>query len=102
MKQKVLSLMGFAARARKIVSGYNTVIVTAEHRKAKLIILAQDLADNSKEKMISLAERCNVPYRIYGEIDELSHITGEEGKGIFAVTDKGFKEAILKEIDEVK
>ncbi len=94
--------MGFAARARKIVSGYNTVVFTTEHGKSKLIILAEDLADNSKDKMISLAERCKVPYRVYGGIEEMSHITGEMGKGIFAVTDKGFKEAILKEIDEVK
>jgi len=100
MNPKVLSLMGFSARARKILSGANQVSFSMERRKGKLLMLATDLAENSKEKMIAIATRQNIPYVVYGTMDEMSHITGEVGKGIFLITDKGFATSILKEINE--
>jgi len=100
--EKVLSLMGFAARARKIASGYNTARTTMEKGKAKLLILAEDLSENSKEKMISLASRYKVRCEENGKTDEMSHITGNEGKGIFVITEKQFADAIAKAIYDTR
>ena len=73
-----------------------------EKKKVKLVILANDLAENSIKKMISLAGRYRVPYRIFGTMEDLSHMTGTVGKGIFAITDTNFAEVILKEIDDMQ
>ena len=100
--KKLLSYMGFAARARKLASGYNTCVFTMEKRKVFLLIIAEDLADNSKKKIISAAERTNTKYRVFGSSDEMSKMTGNEGKGIFAVTDKNFADVISKEIDYIQ
>lgn len=100
MKDKVMSYLGFAARARKVLTGYNTAVFTMEKGKVKLVILAEDLSENSKEKMISISERLCVPYRIHGKMDDLSHITGTEGKGIFSIIDDNFANVISKEIDD--
>ncbi|MBR5229938.1 MAG: ribosomal L7Ae/L30e/S12e/Gadd45 family protein [Firmicutes bacterium] len=101
-KKKMLSYMGFAAKARKIVNGYNTCIFTMEKGRVRLLIIAEDLAENSKKKMTQAAERLGVKYRIYGDADEMSHMTGTEGKGIFGITDENFADVISKEIDNIQ
>ena len=101
-KKKMLSYMGFAAKARKIVNGYNTCVFTMEKRKVKLLIIAADLAENSKKKMMSAAKKFNVEYRIFGDSDEMSRMTGTSGKGIFGITDENFANVILKEIDHIE
>lgn len=101
-KKKMLSYMGFAAKARKIVNGYNTCVFTMEKRKVKLLIIAADLAENSKKKMISAAKKYNVEYRIFGDSDEMSRMTGTVGKGIFGITDENFANVISKEIDQIE
>ena len=101
-KKKMLSYMGFAAKARKIVNGYNTCVFTMEKRKVKLLIIAADLAENSKKKMISAAKKFNVEYRIFGDSDEMSRMTGTSGKGIFGITDENFANVISKEIDQIE
>ena len=102
MRSKVMSYLGFAAKARKIVNGYNTCIFMMEKRRVKLLVLAEDLAENSKKKMVSAAQKHAVPYKIYGTMDEISQITGTSGKGIFAITDDNFASVILKEIEQLQ
>ncbi len=99
MRSKVESYMGFAAKARKLATGYNTCLFMMEKKKLRLLILAEDLSENSKEKMINAAKQYKLPYRVYGEIEDLSHMTGTEGKGIFGLTDDNFAKVILSEID---
>lgn len=98
-RSKVESYLGFAAKARKISTGYNTCLFMMEKRKIKLLILAEDLSENSREKMTAAADKQGVPYRIYGKIEDLSHMTGMEGKGIFGLADGNFAKVILSEID---
>ena len=102
MRDKVLNYLGLAARGRLVVTGYNTCAFMMAKKKVKLLILAQDLAENSKKKMISEAERRGVPYKIYGTKEALSHITGKEDSGIFGVTDVNLANAISKEIEHIQ
>ena len=101
-RRKLLSYLGFAAKARKIVNGYNTCVFTMEKGRIKLLIIAADLAENSKKKMISAANKYNVTYRVFGDSEEMSHMTGTAGKGIFGITDENFANVILKEIDHIE
>lgn len=93
--------MGLAARGRMLAVGYNTCILMMNRRKIKILILAGDLADNSKEKMISNAKKNNVPFRIYRSMENLSHIQGKKS-GIFGITDENLSKAILEEIDHIQ
>ena len=101
-RRKLLSYMGFAAKARKIVNGYNTCVFTMAKRKVRLLIVAEDLAENSKKKMISAANKFNVEYRVFGDSDEMSRMTGTAGKGIFGIIDDNFAKVISKEIDNIE
>ena len=99
MRKKVDSYLGFAAKSRSLVSGYQTCLHTIKHRKLKLLIFAEDLSENTMKKLSRVADESGVPVRVYGHSEELSQITGNQDRGIFGITDGNFAEAIMKEID---
>lgn len=102
MENKVLSYLGFAAKARKLVTGYNTCIYMMEKKKIRLLILTEDLSENSVKKMVSAAEKHRVPCKIYGSREQLSRMTGNIDKGIYGVTDDNFAKVISDGIDQIQ
>jgi len=102
IRNKVESYLGFAARSRNLITGYNTCSMMMEKKKVRLLILTEDLAENTIKKMLSQCKKNKTEYRIFGNSDQLSHITGKSGKGIFGITDKHFAEIICKEIDRIQ
>lgn len=101
-KNKVFSYLGFAARSRNLVTGYNTCILMAEKKKLKLLILTDDLADNTVKKLLQACSKNKIEYRIFGKADEIAHAVGKPGKGVFGITDSHFAEIICKEIDLIQ
>ncbi len=97
-KNKMKSYLGLARRAGKIVSGYQTCIHTLQKGEVKLILVAEDAAQNTKDKFIHLCDKYGVPFEIFSTADELSEMTGFPGRGVFGITDKGFAEVMMKEI----
>ncbi len=85
-----------------VAIGYNTCVFSMSKSKVKLIILAEDLSQNSVEKIKSEADRKGIPVRVYGNKQELSHMTGKENSGIFGITDANLSKAILEEIDHMQ
>ncbi|WP_165445369.1 L7Ae/L30e/S12e/Gadd45 family ribosomal protein [Bacilliculturomica massiliensis] len=102
MKNKIHSYLGFAKKSRNLVTGYNTCIYGLQKRRIRLLIVAEDTADNTKKKFQNLTEAAGVPFRIYGVKEELSASTGEQDKGVYGVTDAQFAAVIQKEIDAME
>ena len=98
-KRKLASYMGLAAKAGKIAAGTNTCIFTMAKGKAGLLIIAEDIADNSREKLMTAARQNEVEVRVFGQADDLAHYTGKYGAGAFCVTDSNFAEVIVQTID---
>lgn len=98
-KDKVLNYLGLAARGRMLAVGYNTCMFMIGKRKVKLVVLAEDLAENSMKKILSLVNRNNIPYVVYGTKEILSQRTGKEDSGIFGITDENLAKAVLYEIE---
>ena len=102
MENKVASYLGFAAKARKLATGYNTCIYMMEKKRIRLLILTEDLSENSVKKMTAAAEKHRVPCKIYGSREQLSNITGNVDKGIYGVTDDNFAKVISEGIDLIQ
>lgn len=100
MRKKVDSYLGFAAKSRNLISGYHTCLHSIKQRKMKLLILSEDLSENTIDKLVKLSKENGIPSRIYGKSVELSRATGNQGRGVFGITDKNFADIILKEIDQ--
>ena len=80
MRKKIESYLGFAARSRNLVTGYNTCIMAMQKRKLKLLILASDLSENSIEKLVKEAEKTGTSYKIYGSVSVFPILQGKTTK----------------------
>lgn len=90
MNNKFLSNLGLAMRAGKVVTGAEFVTEAVRSGAAKLVIVAEDVSENTLKK---LSDKCNtyqVPLLKYGDRNELGASIGKETRAVLAVTDAGF------------
>ncbi len=100
MRSKLHSYLGFARKSRNLVTGYNTCVLAMKKKRIKLLIVAEDISENTGSKIEKEAKKHQVPCRVYGKSEELSQMAGTGGRSIFGITDQNFAEVILKEIDK--
>lgn len=96
INKKILGLLGLATRARKIAFGADSVENELKGRKIKVIIVAEDSSQRTKEKFTKLGEQYNVPIIIKGNIDELSKTIGKNNKAIIGIKDINLSNEIIK------
>lgn len=99
MKKKVDSYLGFAKKSGNLLTGVNTCTFAMAKGKVKLMIIAEDISENSEKKVMKEIRKYGVQYVKYGKSEELSRVVGSSGRNVFALCDKGFAEIILKEIN---
>lgn len=99
MTDNVLRAIGLAARAGKVVSGEFMTENTVKSGSAALVVIAQDVSENTRKKFRNMCEFYEVPIREYADKDALGHSIGKEFRASLAVTDEGLAQAILKKMD---
>ena len=96
INKKILGLLGLSARARKISYGADSVEIQLKKKKVKLIIVAEDASDRTKNKFIKLSNEYNVPIIILGKIDEISKTIGKSNKAIIGIEEENISKEIQK------
>lgn len=97
---KAASLLGLAAKAGRIVSGeFSTEKAVKEH-KATLVIVAEDASDNTKKMFRNMCDFYKVPFSIWGTKEQIGQAIGKQYRASAALTDHGFCDAFLKQINE--
>lgn len=96
MQDRVLSLLGIAAKAGKIVSGGFSAEDAVRKRKAFLVLIAEDAQGNTVKKFEDKCTFYKIPFRFYGSKETLGRAVGRDSRACVAVTDRGFAEGILK------
>lgn len=94
MKNRVLSLIGLAYRASKIIIGVDETIVKLKERKVNLVFLDKDLTTNTLKELSYECEISNA--RLVREFtkEELSHAIGKKNVSVIGIIDEGFKKLI--------
>ena len=100
MNRKIVSYLGFAKKSGKLMSGVNTCSYGMAKGKIKLMILTEDISENSSKKIMKEIRRYNVKHISIDMADELSQAIGESGRSVFGICDKGFADAIIKVVSE--
>ena len=95
----ILSLIGLAKKAGRVEAGEEPVGAAARARDARLILLAEDAADNTVRRASHFAEAgaCLLT-KIPADKDALGRAVGRTSCAMLAVTDVGFAEAIAKKL----
>ena len=101
-KDRVLSMLGLAARSRNVVSGGFATEEAVKSGKAYLVIIAEDASDNTRKKYSNMCGFYEVPYEYYSVKEILGHAIGKEERSCLAVTDKGFADSIQKHLLDSK
>jgi ribosomal protein L7Ae-like RNA K-turn-binding protein len=95
MEQKVLALLGFAQKAKKLVSGESAAEALLKKNQAKLIVLADDISANVRKKYTLWAGDQNVPLITGGPKLQLGMAIGQSPRTVIVVTDNNFAQSIL-------
>lgn len=99
-ESKILSYLGLATKARKLVSGEFMTEKTVKEGKAQLVIVADDASDNTKKMFQNMCEFYHVPLYIMSNKVTLGHAIGKEFRASLAVLDQGFANAIQKQYSD--
>lgn len=94
-EDKFYSFMGIIQKSGNLVCGYNNCIFEIRKDKCKLVIIAQDASDNTKDRFISICRSKNVPYIICGKKEELGLSIGKSPKSVMAIKNENMSKVVL-------
>ena len=97
MREKMLGLLGLMRRASAISLGEDRALESLRGGKAKILLFAEDVADNARRKAENLASGRNVEL-VWLPLskEELGAALGVGRCSVAAVTDLGFAQALGK------
>ena len=99
---KILSMVGMAMKAGKVVSGEFSTEKAVKTGKAFLVIVSEAASDNTKKMFRNMCSYYEVPMYVYGTKEELGHSMGKEFRASLAVTEEGFAKSIEKRLIEAE
>ena len=99
MTNKILALLGLMMKSGSLTSGESLTEAAIREKKALLVIVANDASENTKKLFTNQCNSKNIPLYFYSDKDSLGHAIGKPYRASIAVLDKGFCEAIKKQLD---
>ena len=102
MTDRVLSMLGLAAKSGNVVSGEFSTEKAVKTGKAFLVIVADDSSDNTKKNFKNMCEFYKVPIYFFSNKEELGHAIGKEFRASLAVTDENLANAVIKKLQSNK
>ena len=94
--KKLLSLIGLAKRARKVVSGEFSTEKSVKSGKSHMVIVSEEASDNTKKMFTNMCTHYKVPIYLFGTKDELGHAMGQEFRASLSVEDAGFAKSMAE------
>ena len=95
---KILSFIGLATKAGKIVSGEFSTEKSVKTGNGFLVVAAEDASENTKKKFRNMCSFYQVPIYFYGDKESLGRAMGKEYRACLAVQDENFAKAMMKEL----
>lgn len=97
MKQdSVLSMIGLAKRAGKVVSGEFSTEKAIKEKKAKLVIVSEDASNNTKKLFNNKCAFYKVPIIMYSDKESIGHALGQSMRTSVGIIDDNFAQAIIE------
>lgn len=96
---KALVLLGFAQKAGKVISGDTAAQEAILRGKAKLVIVAEDAAQSTRNNFLHLSNRQGVKVIFYAKKEVLGHYIGKPPRAVVVVTETGFARSIQEAME---
>jgi ribosomal protein L7Ae-like RNA K-turn-binding protein len=92
---------GLIKKAGKLVEGSGACIRAADAGKLKMVIIADDAAEDTKRKVSNACIRNNIKYVFYGKGELFGAATGKATRMSLGITDENMVRLIETKIKEV-
>lgn len=102
INDRVISMLGLAAKAGKLVSGEFAVEKAVKGGHACLVVVASDASDNTKKMFSDMCRYYKTSIVFYSDRETLGHGIGKMMRAAVAVTDAGFAKALEKQMNTRK
>ena len=99
-ESKILSLIGLARRAGKVVSGQEKTEKAVKSGAACMVIVTADASDNTRKLFFDKCSFYEIPVYCCFLMDDLGRAMGLEARSCAAVNDEGFAGKIRKLLEE--
>ena len=96
INNKVYGLIGLAMRAGKIAFGADAVEDLIKKRKLKLVIVAKDSSERTRNNFEFICNKNDIPIIIFGDIENISKSIGKQNKAILGVKEVNIANEICK------
>lgn len=87
-------MLGLAFRAGKCSLGEESIVKDIQKKRAKLVLLANDIGPQTQKKLTDKCRSYNVPFIIADDRETLSHAIGKSQRVAIAILDAGFANKI--------
>lgn len=98
---KILSLLGIAAKSGSVVSGEFATEKAVKDGKAYLVIVASDASDNTKKLFDNATAFYQVPMYLYADKESLGHFIGKEFRASLAITNEGLARSLEDKLKQM-
>ena len=99
MTNKIITLLGFAAKAGKLSFGFQSSVTAITLRKSKLVLTAADISEKTAKEVRFFANQNKIEEKTLKNID-IQALTNAVGRkcGVVSVNDKNFADSIKTEL----
>lgn len=97
-QDRILSMLGLAAKAGKVVSGEFSTEKAVKSGSAFLVVVSAEASENTKKMFRNMCSFYQVPMYIYAPKEALGHAIGKEFRASLAVLDEGFAKSLEEKL----
>lgn len=98
MRNRVLSMLGIAAKSGNVVSGEFSTEKAVKAGRAHLVIVSEEASENTTKMFRNMTEFYGVTMLQFGTKEELGKYIGKEFRASVAITDENLAEAIVQKV----
>lgn len=98
-QNKILSLLGLAAKGRNVVSGEFQTENAVKDGSAMLVLVAMDASANTKKLFTNKCSNYKIPVFEYGTKESLGRAIGRDMRSSLAIRNAGLAKAIIKHLE---
>ena len=97
-QDKILSMLGLAAKAGKIASGEFSTEKAVQSHQAFLVIISAAASENTKKMFRNMCSFYQVPMYLYASKEALGNAIGKQLRASLAVLDEGFAKSLEEKL----
>lgn len=100
MTNRIYTFLGLVKKAGKLLSGEDVCERAIISKKAALVIIAEDAADNTKKRFTDMCIYRQIDTRIFGSKELLGKHIGKEKRAVIVIQGNGFAKRVIELIND--